>query len=118
MANWRRRGALRPGAKETATPWRVAAARSTLTGPPRETATMRRSGQAVKTFSVNGAIWVTQISAPSSASAICSSVPLASWTSPTGPKGSCGQGRVSSVISGADPSSSRRAVHRRSGRTK
>ncbi|SCE47610.1 hypothetical protein GA0115253_105693 [Streptomyces sp. Termitarium-T10T-6] len=102
-ANSAAAGALRPGAKLTLTPCRVAAARSTFTGPPRETATNRNPGEAANTRSVNGAICVTQTDAPSSASTSSSSVPLASRTSATGPKGSWGQGRVSSENSGSSP---------------
>ena len=63
--------ALRPGAKVTATPRAVAASRLALTGPPRLTQNSRRSGEASRIFSVSGASWVTQTSAPRSASIIC-----------------------------------------------
>src|SRR5690606_19174267 len=99
IANSAAAAAFRPGANVTATPASVAAVRSTFTGPPRHTETRRRSGAAANTFFVNGAICVTATSASPSASITWSSVPLASCTPPTGPKGSTGHGSDSSLNS-------------------
>ncbi len=110
-ANSAAAAALRPGAKVTGMPARVAAATSTLTGPPRATEISSRFGASRITRSVNGAIWTSATRASPSASSSSSSVPLASLTLPTGPKGVCGHGVVWVRNSSRTPGAvSRRAV--------
>src|SRR5688572_26285522 len=57
--------ALRPGVWNTGTPWRVAAARSTFTGSPRQQPTMR-SAQASNTSACTMSASTTSTSAPTS----------------------------------------------------
>ena len=75
-------------------------------------------GEASRMFSVSGAICVTHTSTPRSASIISSSLPDASSTSATRPKGSTGHGRVSSRISSPSGISRRSASANSELRTK
>ena len=67
-----------PGVVTTGMPRSVAAAVSTLTGPPRAQQT-RRSSAAERTRSVTGAPCTTSTSWPFSARATCSGSPAYSW---------------------------------------
>ncbi len=73
--------AFLPGVVTTGIPRVAAAARSTLTGPPRAQPTRRSDGKAAMTASLTGAPWRTRISQSPAASITCSGVPMYSLRS-------------------------------------